>query len=168
MGSTRRGGRHCTDHQSTSHQMPGKRSESSHNHLHKCRQRHDSHRSANLVARSVRSRVGRWQRRCRRAEPRKLARIGVFSAAGPKRACASARCVRFRAVRAIAGGRVLARAALMCPSHEKAMASISRRFSHIASQASREALSAEREASPLPCRRREASKWHGNGSSRVW
>ena len=78
LGRTRRGERHHTDHQSTSHQIPGKRCESSHNHLHGRRHRRDSHRSANLVARSVPSRVGRWQRRCRRAMPRERARIGVF------------------------------------------------------------------------------------------
>ena len=34
LGSTRRGERNDTDHQSTSHQIPGKRCEPSHNHLH--------------------------------------------------------------------------------------------------------------------------------------
>ena len=83
------------DHQSTSHQIPGKRCESSHHHLHGRRHRRDSHRSANLVARSVRPRVGRWQRRCRRAIPREHARIGGLSA------ITAQMTVWFRAVRAI-------------------------------------------------------------------
>ena len=131
LGSTRRAERHHTDHQSTSHQIPRKPCEPSHNHLHGRRHRRDSHRSANLVVRSARSRVGRWQRRCRRAMPREHARIGVFSAV------AAQTSVCFRAVRAITRGRVQARSALMRPDHEKAITSISRRFSQIASRARR-------------------------------
>ena len=145
LGSTRRAQRHHTDHQSTWHEIPRKPCEPSHNHLHGRRHRRDRHRSANLVARSAPSRVGRWQRRCRRAMPREHARIGVFL------------CGRR------ANDRVLSRGAcdhtrprpgtlgVDAPDHEKAITSISRRFSHIASRASRETLSAEREASPLPC-----------------
>ena len=72
-------------------------------------------------------------------------------------AVAAQTSVCFRAVRAITRGRRPGTLGVDAPGHEKAITSISRRFSQIASRASRATLSAEREASPLPCTvRREA------------
>ena len=85
------------DHQNSWHKMPGKCCESLHtistNVI-------EATSLRNLVMRSVPSRVGRWQRRCRRAMPREQARIARVSSA-----VAAQSSVCFRAVRAITRGR---------------------------------------------------------------
>ena len=117
----------------------------------------------NLLMRPVPSRVGRWQRRCRRTMPREQARIGVFRCGGRpnERVLSRGACDHTRSLAGTLG--------VDAPDHEKAITSISRRFSRIASRASRATLSAEREASPLPCTiGQEASKMAQQRSQRVW
>ena len=66
-------------------------------------------------------------------------------------AVAAQTSVCFRAVCAITRSRRSGTLGVDAPDHEKAITSIWRRFSHIASRGSRETLAAERQASPLPC-----------------
>jgi hypothetical protein len=71
--------------------------------------------------------------------------VRIFSRSSRTWVCDFPRCVRLHAAHRPGPLGVDA------PEHERATTSISRRLSYIAARASRETLSAEREASPLPC-----------------